>query len=92
MTENYIAVCQLDNEIEVQMIDNILEENGIPHLIQESDSAALPVYDLTEGYATLYADEEYADEIKEIISEMRNNVFDAKPAYEDDDDFEDDEE
>lgn len=86
MKNNYIAVCELDNEIEAQMIESILEDNAIPHMLHLSDSAALPVYDISSGYAVLYADEEYAEEIRELIEEMRENTVELDNDYDEYDD------
>lgn len=84
MSENYIAVCSLDNEIEARIVEEILEENDIPYILKESDSVSLPVYDLTEGFATIYAEEEYAEEVRLLIEELRAASFDADALYDED--------
>lgn len=86
MQDKYIAVCELNNEIEAQMIEVILEENAIPHMLHLSDSVALPVYDIVSGYAVLYADEEYAEEIRELVEEMREDAVEPDNEYDEYDD------
>ncbi len=83
MTESYNKIEILDNDFEAQVLKSILEERGVPHrMISYYDSAFDGLYQTQKGWGYVSADDTFADEIREIIADLRK---DARAAQMDDD-------
>jgi len=80
MEEEYKKVATLENEIEARLLDSILNERNIPHLmISYYDTAYDGLYQTQKGWGYISAPEAYLDEIREIISCVReeSNLHDV---------------
>ena len=72
MKEEYKKVATLENEIEARLLDSILNERNIPHLmISYYDTAYDGLYQTQKGWGYISAPGAYLDEIREIISCVR---------------------
>lgn len=75
--EDYVKVETIDNEIESQIISDILTERDIPFVIRTyHDEAYGNLFQISKGWGKLYAPEDYKQEIKQIIEEIRNTEID----------------
>lgn len=69
-----IKVATLENELEAALLDQILDERLIPHSIRSyHDYAYDGIFQFQKGWGYVEAPEEYADEIIEIIDEIRSS-------------------
>lgn len=68
MTKRIIT---LDNEFEAQRLREILDKEGIPHIIKSYHGSAFDgLYQETQGWGALIADEEYEEKILELYKEL----------------------
>lgn len=75
MTEVYKKIAVLDNEFEAQLLESILIERGISHHLKSyHDTAFDGLYQTQKGWGHVSSPEHYADEIKEILSDLRKNA------------------
>jgi hypothetical protein len=73
--EDYIKAVTLDNEIEAGLIESILKERGIPHRMRSyHDTAYDGLYQTQKGWGVVNAPESYREEIKEILSDLREEA------------------
>ena len=73
--EDYIKVVTLDNEIEAGLLESILSERGIPHRMRSyHDTAYDGLFQTQKGWGCINAPESYEEEIKEILSDVRNEA------------------
>ena len=73
--EDYIKVVTLDNEIEAGLLESILSERGIPHRMRSyHDTAFDGLFQTQKGWGCINAPESYREEIKEILSDVRNEA------------------
>jgi hypothetical protein len=73
--EDYIKVVTLDNEIEAGLLESILSERGIPHRMRSyHDTAYDGLFQTQKGWGCINAPESYREEIKEILSDVRNEA------------------
>ncbi|RLB24371.1 MAG: hypothetical protein DRG76_01655 [Deltaproteobacteria bacterium] len=71
----YIKVVIIDNDIEALLLASILEERGIPHVMRSYyDTAYDGLFQTQKGWGHVSAPREYADEIKEILSDIREKA------------------
>lgn len=72
MWENFQKIAVLDNDFEAQMLESILKEREIPHLLTSYyDTAFDGLYQTQKGWGHVSSPDQYADEIKEILSDLR---------------------
>ena len=77
MREEYKKVATLENEIEARLLDSILNERNVPHLITSYyDTAYDGLYQTQKGWGYISAPGSYLEEIREIISIVRNEPYD----------------
>ncbi|MTI79657.1 MAG: hypothetical protein FH758_02070 [Firmicutes bacterium] len=70
----YLKVAVIDNEIEAQIIKDILLKQDIPHEVKSYHSTAFDgLFQLQNGWGAVMAPEEYHQEIREILSELRKS-------------------
>ena len=70
----YIEILVLENEMEAQRLASILEQEKIPHVVQSyHDSVYDGIFQAQKGWGHLEAPEEYADKIREIYENMKND-------------------
>ena len=73
--EEYIKAVTLDNEIEAGLLESILKERDIPHLMRSyHDTAYDGLYQTQKGWGVVSAPESYREEIKEILSDLREEA------------------
>jgi len=73
--EDYIKAVTLDNEIEAGLLESILKERGIPHRMRSyHDTAYDGLFQTQKGWGCINAPESYLEEIKEILSDVRNEA------------------
>ena len=73
--EDYIKAVTLDNEIEAALLESILKERDIPHLMRSyHDTAYDGLYQTQKGWGVVSAPESYREEIKEILSDLREDA------------------
>jgi hypothetical protein len=78
----FIKIGGLENAIEAQLIGSILDQREIPHRIQSFyDTAYDGLFQVQKGWGALYAPAAYKLEIRQVIDDVRSNVF-----YNDNDD------
>jgi hypothetical protein len=78
MMEKYIKIAILDNQFEAQMLESILKERGIPHLLKSHyDTAFDGLYQTQKGWGRISAPDQYSNEIKEILSELKKTAHDV---------------
>jgi hypothetical protein len=69
---DYTRIAILDNEIEAQLLESILKERGIPHLLRSyHDTAFDGLYQTQKGWGYIASPDEYSEEIKEILTDLR---------------------
>ena len=73
--EEYVKVVTLDNEIEATLLESILKEREIPHFMRSyHDTAYDGLYQTQKGWGVINAPESYREEIKEILSDLREDA------------------
>ena len=73
--EEYVKAATLDNEIEAGLLESILKERDIPHLMRSyHDTAYDGLYQTQKGWGVVNAPESYREEIKEILSDLREDA------------------
>lgn len=74
MMEDYKKVAILEDEFEAQLLESILIERNIPHLLRSyHDTAFDGLFQTQKGWGYISAPQEYLDEIKEILSDLRRD-------------------
>jgi hypothetical protein len=64
-------IVTLDNEFQAQRIREILDNEGIPHIIRNYHGSAFNgLYQETEGWGAVIADEEYEERILELFKQL----------------------
>ncbi|MEE4213667.1 MAG: DUF2007 domain-containing protein [Bacteroidales bacterium] len=64
-------IVTLDNEFQAQRIREILDNEGIPHIIRNYHGSAFNgLYQETEGWGAVIADEEYEERIIELFKQL----------------------
>jgi len=64
-------IVTLDNEFQAQRIREILDNEGIPHIIRNYHGSAFDgLYQETEGWGAVIADEEYEEKILELFKQL----------------------
>ena len=78
MMEKHIKIAILDNQFEAQMLESILKERGIPHVLKSYyDTAFDGLYQTQKGWGHISAPDQYSNEIKEILSELKETAGDV---------------
>ena len=73
--EDYKKTVTLDNEIEARLLESILKERGIPHRMRSyHDTAYDGLFQTQKGWGIINAPESYGEEIREILSDVRNQA------------------
>ena len=71
---NYKKAATLDNHFEAQLLESILLERGIPHQMRSYyDTAFDGLFQTQKGWGYVSAPQEYLDEIKEILFDLRQS-------------------
>ncbi|MCF8084536.1 MAG: hypothetical protein K9M96_15725 [Deltaproteobacteria bacterium] len=71
-TADYEKLVTLDNEFEAQLLESILKERGIPYRLRSyHDTAFDGLFQTQKGWGVVLAPQAYADEILEIVSDIR---------------------
>ena len=84
--EDYVRAAFLDNEIEAQLLESILQQRDIPHLVRSyHDTAYDGLFQTQLGWGYVSSPPAYQEEIKEILSDRRNQAsrVDASSLQED---------
>lgn len=69
---DYTKIAILENEFEAQLLTSILEERGIPHRLRSyHDTAFDGLFQTQKGWGVVQAPDAKADEIMEILSDIR---------------------
>jgi len=69
---DYEKIATLDNEFEAQLLASILEEREIPHRLRSyHDTAFDGLFQTQKGWGVVQAPDAYADEVREIIADIR---------------------
>ena len=77
MLEKFQKIAVLDNDFEAQMLESILKEREIPHLLKSyHDTAFDGLYQTQKGWGHISSPDQYAEEIKEILSDLRKTADD----------------
>ena len=72
MSDKYVKVTILENEIEARLLDSVLDERNIPHMIiSYHDTAYDGLYQTQKGWGYVKAPVTYHNEISEILSHMK---------------------
>ena len=72
MSDKYVKVTILENEIEARLLDSVLDERNIPHMIiSYHDTAYNGLYQTQKGWGYVRAPVTYHNEISEILSHMK---------------------
>lgn len=70
--DKFAKIAVLENEVEVGLVKSILTERNIPHYIRSFHDVAYDgIFQLQRGWASLEAPEQYIEEIKQILKEIR---------------------
>jgi len=77
---DYTKIATLENEFEAQLLASILEERNIPHRLRSyHDTAFDGLFQTQKGWGVVQAPDAYADEINEIIADIRKGYEDPSP-------------
>ena len=72
--EDYKKVAILEDEFEAQLLESILIERNIPHLLRSyHDTAFDGLFQTQKGWGYISTPQEYLDEVKEILSDLRRS-------------------
>lgn len=72
--EDYKKATILENQFEAQLVISVLAERGIPHRLRSyHDTAFDGLFQTQKGWGYVSAPEEYHEEIKNVVSELRNS-------------------
>lgn len=72
--EDYTKIATLENEFEAQLLESILLERNIPHMLRSyHDTAFDGLFQTQKGWGYISAPERYVEEVKEILSDLRQN-------------------
>ena len=75
---DYEKIATLDNEFEAQLLASILEEREIPHRLRSyHDTAFDGLFQTQKGWGVVQAPDAYANEIREIIADIRKGYEDS---------------
>ena len=78
--DDYKKAVILEHEFEAQLIGSLLTERGIPHQIRSyHDTAFDGLYQTQKGWGVVRAPEDFHDEIKEILNEIRTQASENDP-------------
>lgn len=70
--EDYTKIATLENEFEAQLLESILLERDIPHMLRSYyDTAFDGLFQTQKGWGYISAPKEHVEEIKEILSDLR---------------------
>jgi hypothetical protein len=73
MSAGLTRIAVLDNEIEAQALGAILEQLGISHSISSFyDTAFDGLFQAQKGWGAISAPAEHADQINQILAELRS--------------------
>ncbi|MGI5892479.1 MAG: hypothetical protein ACOX7H_07125 [Bacillota bacterium] len=68
----YKKIAVLENFVEIEIAAMIFKEANIPHYIKSlEDSAYGNIFQLTRGFAEIWAPEEYRKQIDDLLLQMR---------------------
>ena len=72
LTDTFMRVSGVDNQVEAQLLDSILTERAIAHRIQSfHDTAYNGLYQTQKGWGEISAPTAYKAEILEILHHIR---------------------
>ena len=75
MAEEFVKIAVIDNDIEALLIESILNDRGIPHQMRSyHDTAYDGLFQTQKGWGHVSAPERFAEEIKEILSDIRKKA------------------
>ncbi len=70
---DFIKISVLENELEARLVEQVLNERSIPYAIRSyHDYAYDGIFQFQKGWGCVLAPQEYADEIIEIIEDIRS--------------------
>ncbi|NOY68327.1 MAG: hypothetical protein GXP53_02380 [Deltaproteobacteria bacterium] len=72
LTDTFIRISGMDNQMEAQLLDSILDERAIPHRICSfHDTAYDGLYQAQKGWGEITAPFAYKRQIEEILEQIR---------------------
>jgi len=75
MAEEFVKIATIDNDIEALLIESILKDINIPHQMRSyHDTAYDGLFQTQKGWGHISAPKQYADEINEILSDIRKKA------------------
>jgi len=80
ITDTFITIAEINNQVEAQLIDSILQEREIPHRIHSfHDTAYNGLYQALKGWGKITAPLKYKTQIIELLDNIRNSpAYDSK--------------
>lgn len=73
---DFVKISVLENELEASLLEQVLNERSIPYEIHcYHDYAYDGIFQFQKGWGCVLAPQEYADEILEIIEDIRWGNF-----------------
>ncbi|MBW2082369.1 MAG: hypothetical protein JRI39_04605 [Deltaproteobacteria bacterium] len=79
MTEEFVRIAVVENDIEALLLDSILEERNIPHQMRSyHDTAYDGLFQTQKGWGHVSAPTKYEREVKEILSDIRKQAQQEK--------------
>ena len=70
---DFKKILTIENEFEAEILEGILKEKEIPHIVKcYHDSAYDGLFQFQKGWGHIEAPDEFADQIKEIYSDVQN--------------------
>ena len=75
MTEaEVVNVATLENEIEARLLGAVLDEKEVPHtILTYHDTAYDGMYQVQKGWGVVRAEQEFKEEIRAILEDLRSS-------------------
>ncbi|MFP4475282.1 MAG: hypothetical protein ACLFOY_06955 [Desulfatibacillaceae bacterium] len=82
MTDGFVRIAELENEIEARLLESILDERDVAHSIRSfRDTAYDGLFQVQKGWGAVMANERHRKLILEILDDLRSGpaVFEVPP-------------
>lgn len=71
----FTQIAVIEHEIEARLLESVLNERQIPHRLRSYyDLAYDGLFQASRGWGTVYAAEEYRDEIIAVLADIRQST------------------